>query len=204
MPIGIQAAGIRRMVRQLTSSGHLRPGGSNLFNSALCAFRLAVPPATRGAIRSGLANGGRFGAQSSDMQKSKNGTMYSAKTNGIKIDVEPIYLEDKSDPVESRYFWAYSIDIRNEREDSVQLLSRHWVITDGTGMREEVRGPGVIGKQPVIEPGQSFSYTSGCPLTTPSGIMAGTYQMTNSDGESFSVNIPAFSLDLPNQSRVIN
>jgi ApaG protein len=86
----------------------------------------------------------------------------------------------------------------------VQLLSRHWVITDGTGMREEVRGPGVIGKQPIIEPGQRFSYTSGCPLTTPSGIMAGTYQMTNSDGEPFSVNIPAFSLDLPNQSRVIN
>ena len=130
--------------------------------------------------------------------------MYSAKTNGIRIDVEPIYLEDESEPVESRYFWAYSIDISNEREDSVQLLSRHWVITDGTGMREEVRGPGVIGKQPVIEPGEMFSYTSGCPLTTPSGIMAGTYQMTSPDGEPFSVDIPAFSLDLPNQSRVIN
>jgi ApaG protein len=130
--------------------------------------------------------------------------MYSAKTNGIRIDVEPIYLEDESEPVEQRYFWAYSIDISNERDDPVQLLSRHWVITDGTGMREEVRGPGVIGKQPIIEPGQSFSYTSGCPLTTPSGIMAGTYQMTSTDGEPFSVNIPAFSLDLPNQSRVIN
>jgi ApaG protein len=130
--------------------------------------------------------------------------MYSAKTNGIRIDVEPIYLEDESEPVDSRYFWAYSIDISNERDDPVQLLSRHWVITDGTGMREEVRGPGVIGKQPVIEPGQSFSYTSGCPLATPSGIMAGTYQMTGSDGEPFSVAIPAFSLDLPNQSRVIN
>ncbi|HMB47617.1 MAG TPA: Co2+/Mg2+ efflux protein ApaG [Afifellaceae bacterium] len=130
--------------------------------------------------------------------------MYSAKTNGIRIDVEPVYLEDESEPVESRYFWAYSIDIRNERDRPVQLLSRHWVITDGKGIREEVRGDGVIGKQPVIEPGQQFSYTSGCPLTTPSGIMAGTFQMADSDGEAFSVSIPAFSLDLPNQSRVIN
>ncbi len=130
--------------------------------------------------------------------------MYSAKTNGVHVDVEPIYLEDESDPDDSQYFWAYSIDIRNDRDETVQLLSRHWVITDGTGMREDVRGLGVVGEQPMIEPGHSFSYTSGCPLTTPSGIMAGTYQMASADGQMFTVNIPAFSLDVPNQSRVIN
>jgi len=130
--------------------------------------------------------------------------MYSAKTNGIKIDVQPVYLEDESAPDECRYFWAYSIDITNERDDTVQLLSRHWVITDGKGMREDVHGPGVVGEQPLIEPGRNFSYTSGCPLTTPSGIMAGSYQMAASDGQLFTVNIPAFSLDLPDQKKVIN
>lgn len=130
--------------------------------------------------------------------------MYSATTNGIRIDVNPVYLEDESEPMESRYFWAYSIDIHNQRDVSVQLLSRHWVITDSTGSREEVRGSGVVGQQPVIEPGESFSYTSGCPLKTSSGIMAGTYHMADAGGEAFAVNIPAFSLDLPGQNRVIN
>ena len=130
--------------------------------------------------------------------------MYSAKTNGIRVNVEPTYLEDESEPHKSRYFWAYSIDIDNERDGAVQLLSRHWVITDGKGRREDVKGAGVVGEQPVIEAGKSYSYTSGCPLATPSGIMAGSYQMATSDGQIITVNIPAFSLDLPDQHRIIN
>ena len=130
--------------------------------------------------------------------------MYSAKTNGIRVEVEPTYLEDESEPDRSQYFWAYSISIGNDRDGAVQLLSRHWIITDAKGRREHVNGSGVVGEQPVIEPGKSYSYTSGCPLDTSSGIMAGSYQMATSDGQIITVNIPAFSLDLPDQNRVIN
>lgn len=143
-------------------------------------------------------------AQKAIMKTVNSDTVYSAVTNGVRIEVEPIYLEDESEPVESRYFWAYSIDIVNERNEPVQLISRHWIITDETGMREEVHGAGVVGEQPVIAPGRSFSYTSGCPLKTPSGIMAGTYQMAGSGGEPFTVTIPAFSLDLPDRNRTVN
>ena len=118
--------------------------------------------------------------------------------------MEPTYLEDESEPDRSRYFWAYSINIGNDRDSAVQLLSRHWIITDGKGRREQVDGTGVVGEQPVIEPGNSYSYTSACPLDTPSGIMAGSYQMATSDGQIITVSIPAFSLDLPDQNRIIN
>jgi ApaG protein len=130
--------------------------------------------------------------------------MYSAKTNGIRINVEPTYLADESEPAKCRYFWAYSIDIGNERDSAVQLLSRHWVITDGNGRREKVDGAGLVGEQPIIEPGKKYTYTSGCPLPTPSGIMAGSYRMATSDGQIITVSIPAFSLDLPDQNRIVN
>ncbi len=130
--------------------------------------------------------------------------MYEAITRGIRIRVEPQYLEDQSAPEESRYFWAYTIVIANEGERSVQLRSRHWRITDANGRTEEVRGPGVVGKTPVLAPGESFTYTSGCPLTTPSGIMVGSYRMTDDNGRPFDVAVPAFSLDSPHARRSLN
>ncbi len=130
--------------------------------------------------------------------------MYSSVTNGIRVTVEPHYLEEESDPEQARFFWAYAIEIGNEGLASVQLLARHWRITDSNGQVEEVRGLGVVGEQPQIDPGEAFSYTSGCPLATPSGIMVGTYQMVGADGEVFSVDIPAFSLDLPDTRQVLN
>lgn len=130
--------------------------------------------------------------------------MYEAVTRGIRIRVTPQFIEEESDPDEDRYFWAYTIDITNEGEETVQLRSRHWRITDAEGHTEEVRGPGVVGKTPTLPPGGSFRYTSGCPLATPSGIMVGTYQMTTEEGELFNVTIPAFSLDSPHTKRSLN
>jgi ApaG protein len=130
--------------------------------------------------------------------------MYSAVTRGIEVRVEPFYLADRSDPDESRYVWAYRISIDNQSEAAVKLVSRYWHITDGKGRVEEVRGPGVVGEQPELNPGDSYNYTSGCPLTTPSGIMVGRYTMRRKDGETFDVAIPAFSLDLPDMRRVVN
>ena len=130
--------------------------------------------------------------------------MYEAVTRGIRISVTPQYLDDQSAPEDSEFFWAYTIEITNETEKKVQLRSRVWHITDGLGNTEEVRGPGVVGEQPVIIPGCSFSYTSGCPLGTPSGIMVGSYQMEGEDGALFDVAIPAFSLDCPFAVRSVN
>ena len=130
--------------------------------------------------------------------------MYEAVTRGIRIRVTPQYLEDESAPDERRYLWSYTIEISNEGSEIVQLRSRHWRITDADGRTEEVRGPGVVGQTPVIQPGTSFHYTSGCPLGTPSGIMVGSYQMTTDGGELFNVAIPAFSLDSPHARRSLN
>ena len=130
--------------------------------------------------------------------------MYEAVTCGIRINVTPHYLDDQSSPEDSEFFWAYTIEITNETEKAVQLRSRVWHITDGRGNTEEVRGPGVVGEQPVIVPGGSFSYTSGCPLSTPSGIMVGSYQMEDESGTLFDVAIPAFSLDCPFAVRSVN
>jgi ApaG protein len=130
--------------------------------------------------------------------------MYEAVTHGIRVRVTPQYLEEESAPDESRYVWAYTIDILNEGSETVQLRTRHWRITDATGRTEEVRGPGVVGKTPVLEPGESFRYTSGCPLSTPSGIMVGSYQMSTEDGGRIEVAIPAFSLDSPHTMRSVN
>ncbi len=141
------------------------------------------------------------------MQKNKTGASDRHKAGGsyrmttrlIDVTVEPVYLEDQSSPTENHYVWAYHIRITNEGDQKVQLMNRHWEITDAMGRRQEVKGAGVVGKQPVLEPGESFEYTSGTPLSTPSGIMVGEYQMEGATGEQFTVRIPAFSLDSPHQ-----
>ncbi|GAA5540010.1 MULTISPECIES: Co2+/Mg2+ efflux protein ApaG [Brucella/Ochrobactrum group] len=130
--------------------------------------------------------------------------MYRAVTQGIEITVEPFYLEDESAPEDNRYVWGYRITIANNSSDTVQLRSRYWQITDANGRVEEVRGAGVVGEQPVLDPGDSFQYSSGCPLTTSSGVMVGRYQMQNPTGNTFEVDIPAFSLDVPEQRRTLN
>ncbi len=125
--------------------------------------------------------------------------MYSETTKSIQVTVKPTYLEDQSAPADSHYVWAYQVEIRNLGRTTVQLLNRHWKITDSFGRIQEVRGPGVVGEQPILEPGASFEYTSGTPLSTPSGIMAGTYEMKLENGDTFLIAIPAFSLDSPFQ-----
>ena len=130
--------------------------------------------------------------------------MYEKTTARVRVRVRPEYLEDHSDPSEGRYFWAYHIEIANEGDSTVQLVSRYWRITDALGRAEEVRGPGVVGKQPVLKPGESFSYSSGAPLPTASGFMTGRYQMVRDNGEGFEIDIPAFSLDSPWSSESIH
>ena len=130
--------------------------------------------------------------------------MYEAVTHGIRIKVEPQYVEEQSSPDDSYFFWAYTIEIANQSDAIVQLKTRHWRITDARGKTEEVRGPGVVGKTPVLDPGESFTYTSGCPLGTASGIMVGSYQMQLQDGSLIDVAVPAFSLDSPFAIRSMN
>ena len=130
--------------------------------------------------------------------------MYRETTRAIQVTVEPSFVEAESSPEEGHYFWAYKIEIANLGQEVVRLRSRHWRITDANGRVEEVRGAGVVGKQPLLKPGESFAYTSGCPLATSSGIMVGTYQMQAENGELFSIAIPAFSLDLPDVPRTMN
>jgi ApaG protein len=129
---------------------------------------------------------------------------YEATTRGIRVRVSPSFLESDSSPTEGYYFWAYTVEIRNDSDATVQLISRHWKITDSEGRTQEVRGPGVVGEQPTLPPGDSFRYTSGAPLRTPSGIMLGSYQMKGEGGEMFDVVIPAFSLDSPYSLRRVN
>lgn len=131
-------------------------------------------------------------------------TVYEAVTEGIRVEVQPEYIEDDSMPEDGEFVWHYTVSISNESERTVQLQSRYWKITDGGGQTQEVRGEGVVGETPVIPPGGRFTYTSGCPLGTPSGIMVGSYQMVGEDGEMFDVAIPAFSLDSPHFVRTLN
>src|SRR5436309_12039980 len=130
--------------------------------------------------------------------------MYSETTRSIKVSVKPFYLEDQSSPTDNHYVWAYQVRIENHGGETVQLRRRYWRITDALGRIQEVRGPGVVGEQPVLAPGEAFEYTSGTPLPTPSGIMVGTYEMETRGGDSFSVRIPAFSLDSPHQPVRLN
>ena len=130
--------------------------------------------------------------------------MFSETTESITVTVRPVFIEEQSSPAENKYVWAYKVRIENGGRDTVQLLNRHWKITDGHGKLEEVRGPGVVGEQPVLKPGQSYEYTSGCPLRTSTGFMVGTYEMERNDGSRFEVRIPMFSLDSPHAERSIH
>ncbi|MBY5741768.1 Co2+/Mg2+ efflux protein ApaG [Rhizobium leguminosarum] len=130
--------------------------------------------------------------------------MYRALTREIEVVVEPFYLEEQSDPEDDRYVWGYRIVISNNSNMAVRLVNRYWNITDQNGQVDEVTGPGVVGEQPRLSPGDTYEYSSGCPLDTPSGLMFGHYQMETDDGEMFDVDIPAFSLDSPGLLRVLN
>jgi ApaG protein len=121
----------------------------------------------------------------------------AATTRGIVVEVESSFVPDRSDPMRSRWFFAYRIRIANQSDAVVQLVSRHWIITDAHGRVEEVKGPGVVGQQPVLEPGEAFEYTSFCPLATPFGTMRGSYQMTTQDGSTFNAEIAQFTLSEP-------
>lgn len=123
--------------------------------------------------------------------------MYENETDGVRISVEPEFLEDESIPEDHRYVWAYTIEIENKSAETLQLLNRYWEIIDSQGRKEVVHGAGVVGEQPVLRPGGRFSYTSGAPLTTPSGFMNGHYEMQTEKGRRFDAVIPAFSLDRP-------
>lgn len=130
--------------------------------------------------------------------------MYSQTTRSIRVHVEPFYVAEQSKPEEERWVFGYHIVVENAGAETVQLKSRYWRITDGLGRRIEVRGDGVVGEQPVLAPGESYEYTSGTPLNTPSGIMTGTYQMETAQGLWFDVSIPAFSLDAPNNTVTVH
>jgi ApaG protein len=130
--------------------------------------------------------------------------MYKATTQGIRVCVEPRFVEEESQPDKRKFFFAYTVEITNTSTKSVQLRSRHWRIIDGEGNIQEVRGAGVVGEQPTLGPGETFTYTSGCPLTTPDGTMQGSYTMIADSGETFRAEIPAFSLDSPFVKRVIH
>ncbi|WP_173934849.1 Co2+/Mg2+ efflux protein ApaG [Chelativorans sp. Marseille-P2723] len=130
--------------------------------------------------------------------------MYRAITQDIEVCVEPFFLPEHSDPAESHYVWAYRVTIANHSVQTVKLMFRYWHITDALGRVQEVEGEGVVGEQPELEPGDSFQYTSGCSLSTSSGIMVGRYTMRTEQGDLFEVDIPAFSLDLPGERVALN
>ena len=130
--------------------------------------------------------------------------MYQQRTRSIQISVEPFYVDDQSSPASNRFVFGYRVQIDNEGSEAVQLMSRYWRITDERGQTVEVEGSGVVGEQPLIEPGSSFEYTSGTPLATPSGVMIGRYKMITESGDIFDAAIPAFSLDAPGAKVSLN
>jgi ApaG protein len=134
----------------------------------------------------------------------QDASIYTQTTRALTVTVKPVYLEDQSSPADNHFVWAYRVRIENGGEETVQLLRRYWKITDAIGQVQEVKGSGVVGEQPILHPGDAYEYTSGTPLSTPSGIMVGTYQMETVDGERFDVAVPAFSLDSPHQMMRIN
>lgn len=130
--------------------------------------------------------------------------VYEATTHDVVVRVIASYLAEQSDPVENQWVWGYMVEIENHGQETLQLISRHWIITDALNRVEEVRGPGVVGEQPVLKAGEAFRYTSACPLGASSGTMRGSYQMATDGGELLEVEIPAFSLDLPGARKVMN
>jgi ApaG protein len=130
--------------------------------------------------------------------------IYQARTRDIVVRVSPVYMPEESDAEAGRFLWAYTVEIENHGKETVTLVSRHWKITDGLNRLEEVRGSGVVGEQPQLGPNEAFRYNSFCPLKTPSGGMKGSYQMVTSEGESFEVEIPEFSLHQPGATRRVN
>ncbi|NWG93039.1 MAG: Co2+/Mg2+ efflux protein ApaG [Parvularculaceae bacterium] len=125
--------------------------------------------------------------------------MYERVTKGIKVSVRSTFLENQSDPSDDLYVWSYTVRIHNRSRETVRLRTRHWLITNAKGLTEEVKGVGVVGEQPLIRPGERYEYTSGVPLSTPSGMMVGRYGMESEEGVLFEVDIPAFSLDSPHE-----
>jgi ApaG protein len=134
----------------------------------------------------------------------KDRTMYRAVTREIEVVVTPRFVADRSSPEDNYFFWAYTISIINRGTETVQLKTRHWRITDANGRRQDVRGAGVVGEEPVLKAGEQFEYTSGVPLQTPSGFMVGSYGMVTANGEHFDIEIPAFSLDSVETKRTLN
>ncbi len=130
--------------------------------------------------------------------------MYRTATRSIEVTVTPRFMSERSSPENGYFFWAYTIEIVNRGQRTVQLKTRHWKITDAHGRLQEVKGAGVVGEEPVLKPGQSYEYTSGVPLPTPSGFMVGTYGMVTEEGEGFNIDIPAFSLDSQTAARTLN
>ena len=130
--------------------------------------------------------------------------MYRTVTRDIEVTVSPRFLSERSSPDNGYFFWAYSIEITNNGRETVQLKTRNWRITDANGRLQEVKGAGVVGEQPVLKPGESFEYTSGVPLPTPSGFMVGTHGLVTEAGDPFDIDIPAFSLDSSHAARTIN
>jgi ApaG protein len=137
-------------------------------------------------------------------KRAKDLTMYRAVTRGIEVEVTPRFVADRSSPEDNYFFWAYAISITNRGTETVQLKTRHWRITDANGRRQDVRGAGVVGEEPVLKAGEQFEYTSGVPLQTPSGFMVGSYGMVTANGEHFDIEIPAFSLDSVETKRTLN
>jgi ApaG protein len=130
--------------------------------------------------------------------------MYESMTENIRVTVLPEFLASQSQPEAGKFVWAYTITVQNHGEEAITLLTRHWIITDGLGRRQDVRGDGVVGEQPTLQPGEQFEYTSGCPLTTPSGMMVGSYGMITASGRQVDIAIPAFSLDSPHDRHSLN
>jgi ApaG protein len=148
-----------------------------------------------------LVLSGLFDMMPADLERKP---MYRAVTRQIEVTVEPNFMPERSSVEKPEYFWSYTIVITNTGGETVQLQTRHWIITDAIGRRQEVRGKGVVGEQPVLAPGERFEYTSGVPLPTASGFMTGRYQMVSESGERFEIEVPTFSLDSPDSRRVLN
>jgi ApaG protein len=130
--------------------------------------------------------------------------MYHAVTRKIEVSATPRFLPERSSAEKNYFFWSYTIEIRNLGDEVVQLKTRHWKITDAFGRVQEVKGTGVVGEEPVLKPGESYEYTSGVPLPTPSGIMSGSYGMVSQSGDQFDIAVPAFSLDSSESKRTLN